>query len=127
MKLFFEEFKTFAIKGNVMELAVAVVIGTAFGKIVTSLVDNIIMPLVGLLLGGVNFSTLSVTVGDVVFMYGAFIQTVVDFIIVAFVVFLIVKAMNEIMSKEEDDKKEKAKKPSEEVVLLTEIRDSLKK
>jgi large conductance mechanosensitive channel len=89
-----KEFKEFAIRGNVLDLAVAVIIGGAFGKIITSLVNDILMPLIGLVMGGVNFSELSVTVGAAVIKYGAFIQSIVDFIIVAFVIFLIVRTMN---------------------------------
>ena len=89
-----KEFREFAIRGNVVDLAVAVIIGGAFGKIVSSLVDNIIMPLVGLLIGGVDFKNLAVTVGSAKVEYGLFIQNIVDFIIVAFVIFLIVRAIN---------------------------------
>jgi large conductance mechanosensitive channel len=89
-----KEFREFAIRGNVVDLAVAVIIGGAFGKIVASLVDNIIMPLVGLLIGGVDFKNLAFTVGSAKIEYGLFIQNVVDFIIVAFVIFLIVRAIN---------------------------------
>ena len=89
-----KEFREFAIRGNVVDLAVAVIIGGAFGKIVSSLVDNIIMPLVGLLIGGVDFKSLAFTVGSAKVEYGLFIQNIVDFIIVAFVIFLIVRAIN---------------------------------
>ncbi|MGC1375525.1 MAG: large conductance mechanosensitive channel protein MscL [Anaerolineales bacterium] len=89
-----KEFKDFAMRGNVMDLAVGVIIGGAFGKIVTSLVGDILMPLVGLLIGGVSFVDLSITVGSAVVKYGSFIQNVIDFIIIAFVVFLIVKGIN---------------------------------
>jgi len=89
-----KEFREFAIRGNVVDLAVAVIIGGAFGKIVASLVDNIIMPLVGLLIGGVDFKNLAFTVGSAKVEYGLFIQNVVDFIIVAFVIFLMVRAIN---------------------------------
>jgi large conductance mechanosensitive channel len=89
-----KEFREFAIRGNVVDLAVAVIIGGAFGKIVSSLVDNIIMPLVGLLIGGVDFKNLAFTVGSAKLEYGLFIQNVVDFIIVAFVIFLMVRAIN---------------------------------
>ena len=89
-----KEFKDFAIRGNVVDLAVAVIIGGAFGKIVSSLVDNIIMPLIGLLIGGVDFKSLAVTVGNAKVEYGLFLQNVVDFIIIAFVIFLIVRAIN---------------------------------
>jgi large conductance mechanosensitive channel len=89
-----KEFKEFAIRGNVMDLAVAVIIGGAFGKIVTSLVDDIIMPLVGLLIGGIDFKSLAFTVGSAKVTYGSFIQNIVDFIIVALVIFLMVRAIN---------------------------------
>lgn len=89
-----KEFKDFAMRGNVMDLAIAVIIGGAFGKIIASLVNDVLMPLIGLLLGGVNFSELSFTVKDAVVNYGAFIQSVVDFVIVAFVIFLLVRTMN---------------------------------
>ena len=130
MKSFIEEFKAFAVKGNVIDLAVAVVIGAAFGKIVSSLVDNIIMPLVGVLLGGINFSTMMVMVGDASITYGVFIQSVVDFLIVAFVIFLVVKAINrasEFAATEEPATEEKPTEPSEEVKLLREIRDGLRR
>lgn len=89
-----KEFKDFAMRGNVLDLAIAVIIGGAFGKIIASLVNDILMPLIGLILGGVNFSDLSGTLGDVVITYGLFIQAVVDFIIVALVIFLLVRTMN---------------------------------
>jgi large conductance mechanosensitive channel len=131
MKQFIEDFKAFALKGNVMELAVAFVIGAAFGKIVSSLVTNIITPAIGLLMGGVDFSGLMYTVSDAEITYGVFIQSVIDFLIVALVIFLAVKALNKakgaMAKKEIEVKEEKSKEPSEEVILLREIRDSLKK
>ena len=123
MKKFFKEFKDFAAKGNVIELAVAVVIGAAFGKIVASLVDDIIMPLFGILVGK-NFASLSVEINGSFITYGAFIQAIIDFLIIAFCVFLFTKLINKFKKKEE--KKEEVKK-SDEVVLLEEIRDLLKK
>lgn len=129
MKSFIQEFKSFAMKGNVLDLAVAVVIGAAFGKIVTSLVDNIITPSIGLIMGGVDFSGLSYNVNDAVITYGKFVQSVFDFVIVALVIFIVVKTLNK--AKETFEKKEaaleKPKDPSEEVKLLREIRDSLQK
>ncbi len=128
-----EEFKAFAMKGNVLDLAVAVVIGAAFGKIVSSLVTDIITPLIGLLMGGINFSGLSYTLGDAVVTYGVFVQSVIDFVIVAFAIFMVVKGINKaqkaVVAKkaEEEAKEEKPKEPSEEVVLLREIRDSLRR
>ena len=103
-----KEFKEFISKGNVVDLAVGVIIGGAFGKIVSSLVDNILMPLIGLLLGGVNFSELSFKVKDATVNYGLFIQNIVDFLIIALCVFLIVKAINKMsnLNKKEEDKKE---------------------
>ena len=96
-----KEFKDFAMRGNVMDLAIAVIIGGAFGKIIASLVNNILMPLIGLLLGGLTFSELSATVNGVDIMYGLFIQAIVDFIIVAFVIFMLVRTMNNMKKKEE--------------------------
>ena len=130
MKNFIEEFKAFAMKGNVIDLAVAVVIGAAFGKIVSSLVENIITPLIGLILGGIDFSGLSYTIGDAELTYGAFVQAKVDFLIVAFVIFLVIKAIAKAQDLGKEDveaAKEEAKpsEPSEEVKLLREIRDSL--
>lgn len=127
MQGFIEEFKAFAMKGNVVDLAVAVVIGAAFGKIVSSLVDNIIMPLVGVLLGGVDFTGFSLSVGEVMVSYGYFLQSVVDFVIVAFVIFMMIKALNKAKGTG-GGQPEAAKpaEPSEEVRLLREIRDSLR-
>ena len=130
MKSFLDEFKAFAMKGNVIDLAVAVVIGAAFGKIVSSLVDNIITPLIGLLMGGVDFSGLSYSVGDAVVTYGVFIQSIIDFVIVAFVIFLVVKAINkakDATASLEEEGEEKPAEPSEEVKLLRDIRDQLKR
>ena len=125
-----KEFKTFIARGNVLDLAVGVVVGGAFGKIVTSLVDDIIMPLVGLLMGGLDFSSLSIKVGKAKIMYGSFIQNVVDFLIVAFCIFLMVKAFNKLTAKVEakkkKEKKEEEAKKAENILLLEEIRDLLK-
>jgi len=96
----FKEFREFAIRGNVIDLAVAVIIGGAFGKIVTSLVDDIIMPIIGLLIGGIDFKSLAFQIGSAKVTYGSFIQNVVDFIIIAFVIFLIVRAMNRFKKQE---------------------------
>jgi large conductance mechanosensitive channel len=129
-----KEFKEFAVKGNVIDLAVAVIIGVAFGKIVSSLVADVVMPPIGVLMGGVDFSDLSIVIQEavgetpaVVIAYGAFIQTVVDFMIIAFVIFMAVKGINRL--KKEDVVVEEVKAapaPSDEVVLLSEIRDLLK-
>ena len=130
MKSFVEEFKAFAMKGNVIDLAVAVVIGAAFGKIVSSLVDNIVMPLVGVVLGGVDFTTYATQVGDATITYGVFLQSVVDFLIIALVIFMVVKAINkaqEMNKGEEPAAEQKPAEPSEEVKLLREIRDNLRR
>jgi large conductance mechanosensitive channel len=95
-----KEFKDFTMRGNVMDLAVAVIIGGAFGKIIASLVNDVLMPLIGLLLGGISFSALSITVGEAVIAYGLFIQAIVDFVIVALVIFLMVRAMNKMKKPE---------------------------
>lgn len=95
-----KEFREFAIRGNVMDLAVAVIIGGAFGKIITSLVNDVLMPLIGLLMGGVNFSELAITVGAAVVKWGAFVQSIIDFLIIAFVIFLLVRAMNRLKREE---------------------------
>ncbi len=121
---FMKEFKAFAMRGNVIDLAVAVIIGLAFGKIVSALVGDVVMPAVGLLLGGVNFSGLSITVGDAVIKYGAFIQAVVDFLIIAFVIFLALKALSTL--KKPEPPAAPPPPPAQEV-LLGEIRDLLKK
>tara|TARA_B100000508_G_scaffold139799_1_gene138903 strand:+ start:1360 stop:1752 length:393 start_codon:yes stop_codon:yes gene_type:complete len=130
MKSFISEFKAFAMKGNVIDLAVAVVIGAAFGKIVSSLVDNIITPFIGLLMGGVNLSGLSYEVGDAIMTYGVFLQSILDFVIVAFVIFLVIKAINkaqDALDGEDDEVEDKPTEPSEEVKLLREIRDGLRR
>ena len=127
-----KEFKEFAVKGNAVDMAVGIIIGAAFGKIVSSLVNDVIMPPIGLLIGGVHFSGLAFTlkkaVGDtpaVVVGYGQFVQTVVDFTIIAFAIFVAVKVINTLKRKEEEAPKLPPEPPREEV-LLTEIRDLLK-
>lgn len=127
MKNFIEEFKAFAVKGNVIDLAVAVVIGAAFGKIVSSLVENIITPVIGVLVGGINFTKLTFVFGDAEIKYGTFLQNVFDFIIIAFAIFIAVKALKKLQNKEELKKEEKPKEIPEDIALLREIRDSLKK
>ncbi len=129
-----DEFKTFAFKGNVVDMAVGIIIGLAFGKIVSSAVNDIIMPPIGLLLGGVNFTDLQVvmktateTVPAVTWNYGNFIQVLIDFLIVAFVVFLLIKAINVGKKKEAAAPPPPPPAPSKEETLLTEIRDLLKK
>ncbi|WP_242213584.1 large conductance mechanosensitive channel protein MscL [Bacillus cereus group sp. BfR-BA-01383] len=121
------EFKKFAFKGNVIDLAVGVVIGAAFGKIVSSLVKDIITPLLGMLLGGVDFTNLKITFGKSAIMYGNFIQTIFDFLIIAASIFMFVKVFNKLTSKkEEEEKAEEIPEPTKEEVLLGEIRDLLK-
>jgi large conductance mechanosensitive channel len=143
MKGFVNEFKAFAMKGNVIDLAVAVVIGAAFGKIVSSLVANIITPLVGVLMGGVNLSGLSVKVGDAMVTYGVFIQSIIDFLIVALVIFMVIKGINKAQGAFDGEDKVNAEgregglgqvedeakpvEPTEEVKLLREIRDGLRR
>ncbi len=126
MKNLMDEFKAFAMRGNVVDLAVAVVIGAAFGKIVSSLVENIVMPLLGVLIGGVNFTNLAVQIGDATVAYGVFIQSVFDFVVVAFAIFMAIKALKKLEKPAEVAPAAPAA-PSEEVVLLREIRDSLRR
>lgn len=128
-----KEFKEFISRGNVVDMAVGVIMGSAFGKIVTSLVNDIIMPLVGVLIGGIDFTSLSFKIQDAEVKYGSFIQNIVDFLIVAICIFIFVKIINKLNTidvlhkkKKEEPKKEEVKK-SDEVVLLEEIRDLLKK
>lgn len=132
MKSFLEEFKSFAMRGNVVDLAIAVVIGGAFGKIVTSLVDHVIMPIIGVLTGGVDFSALAWTLKEasggapaVVLGYGMFLNSIVSFLIIAFAIFVAMKQMNRFMKKEAEKPAEEPKASKEEV-LLTEIRDLLR-
>jgi large conductance mechanosensitive channel len=134
-----KEFKEFAMRGNVVDMAVGIIIGAAFGKIVTSLVNDVVMPPIGLLMGNVDFSQLFINLsgsdyltlteaqeaGAATINYGAFINTLLDFVIVAFAIFLVIKGMNRLKRKQEETP-EDAPKPSAEVQLLTEIRDSLK-
>jgi large conductance mechanosensitive channel len=122
---FLSEFKAFAMRGNVVDLAVGVVIGGAFGAIVSSLVGDVIMPLIGILTGGLDFSGLSYKVGDAEIAYGKFVQAVFTFIIVAFAIFLLIKGMNATKKKEEAAPAAPPA-PSKEEVLLGEIRDILK-
>ncbi|MFB4333800.1 large-conductance mechanosensitive channel protein MscL [Bacillus cereus] len=120
------EFKKFAFKGNVIDLAVGVVIGAAFGKIVSSLVKDIITPLLGMVLGGVDFTDLKITFGKSSIMYGNFIQTIFDFLIIAAAIFMFVKVFNKLTSKREKEKEEELPEPTKEEELLGEIRDLLK-
>ena len=128
-----KEFKDFAMKGNVMDMAIGIIIGAAFGKIVSSFVGDVLMPPIGMLMGGVDFSSLSwvikeatETAAAVTVNYGVFINTIIDFLIVAFAIFMVVKGMNSAKKKEEA-KPAAPPKPSEEVLLLQDIRDALKK
>ena len=122
-----KEFKEFAMKGNVMDMAIGVIIGAAFGKIVSSLVDDVLMPLVGMIVGKVDFTTLSVKVGEAELFYGKFIQNIVDFLIVAFCIFMVLKGINKMQRKKEEAPAPEAPKGPTQEELLTEIRDLLKK
>jgi large conductance mechanosensitive channel len=119
------EFREFAVKGNVMDLAVGVIIGAAFGKIVGSLVEDVVMPLIGVLMGGLNFSDLAVKVGSATLKYGKFLQTCLDFLIVAWAIFLLVKLVNRL-KREEPPAPAAPPVPPKQEVLLEEIRDLLK-
>ena len=132
MKLF-DEFKAFVMRGNVVDLAVGVIIGGAFGKIVTSLVNDIFMPIIGMILGNVNFTSLEIKLGEPVegaeqaaIRYGAFIQEIVNFLIIALCIFMVIKAINKLQKKKEEAPAP-APEPTKEEVLLTEIRDALNK
>ena len=140
MKKFMKEFKEFALKGNVFDMAVGIIIGAAFGKIVSSLVSDIFMPLLSLVMGNLNLADAkivlkaaelaadgSVTTAEVALTYGAFLNNVIDFLAIALVIFIMIKAINKMRHKEEAKPEKKEEKPSEEVLLLREIRDSLKK
>ena len=124
-----QEFKEFISRGNVMDLAVGVIIGGAFSSIVTSLVNNVIMPLIGIVLGGIDFTNLTLKLNDAEIQYGLFLQSIIDFLIIAFCIFLMVKTVNRLMhlkkKKIEDEKPPKPIKTNEEI-LLEEIRDLLK-
>lgn len=127
-----KEFKEFISRGNVVDLAVGVIIGGAFGKIVTSLVDNILMPIIGAIAGGIDFSNLHIEIGKANIMYGMFIQNVIDFLIVAFCVFLFVKGINKLNSlgsklKKDEEKEEEPELIEDELSVLKEIRAELKK
>ena len=128
-----KEFREFAMRGNVVDMAVGIIIGGAFGKIVSSLVKDVIMPPIGILVGGVDFSNLMITLKDaagdvpaVTINYGIFFNTLIDFIIIAFAIFMMIKGMNKLQKKQEEAPKEPPAPPKQEV-LLTEIRDLLKK
>ena len=128
------EFKDFAMKGNVVDMAVGIIIGAAFGKIVSSFVNDILMPPLGLAMGGVNFTDLAVVLKEAVgeveavtINYGAFIQTIIDFLIIAFAIFIGIKAMNSMQKAREEEEEAAPPEPSAEEKLLTEIRDLLQK
>lgn len=123
MKKFVSEFKEFISRGNVLDMAVGVVIGGAFTAIVTALVDNIITPLIGVLVGGLDFTGLSVKVGEATIGYGAFIQAVINFLLISFVIFCVIRSFNKLAKKKEEE----PAAPAEDVVLLREIRDLLAK
>ena len=128
MGKFLSDFKEFAMKGNVIDMAVGVIIGGAFGKIVSSLVDDIIMPVIGLCTGGIDFKGLSAQVGDATVTYGMFIQNIVDFLIIALSIFVALRVIMKFKKKEEkaEEAPAPAPEPTKEEVLLTEIRDLLK-
>ena len=127
MKKTLSNFKAFILRGNIVDMAVGVIIGGAFGKIVTSIVDDILMPAVGLLLGGVNFSKLSIRFGSAVIAYGSFIQNVIDFLIIAACMFAVVSVVAKITAKKKAEEEAAPPAKSDEAVLLEEIRDLLKK
>ena len=120
-----KEFRDFISKGNVIDLAVAVILGVAFGAIITSLVNDILMPIIGIVFGGIDFTGMSILVGDAAISYGNFIQALINFLLIALALFLIVRGYNSLRKKEE--KAPPPPEPSQEVKLLTEIRDLLKK
>lgn len=128
-----DEFKDFALKGNVVDMAVGIVIGGAFGTIIKSLVDDVIMPPIGMLMGNVDFSALAINLGtgadgkDVLLKYGSFINSVLAFLIVAFALFMVIKAMNAAKKKFEEEEAKAPAEPPRQEVLLEEIRDALKK
>lgn len=126
MKKILKEFKEFISKGNVIDMAVGVIIGSAFSKIVTSLVNDIIMPLVGIIIGGLDFTSLSITVKDSQIMYGSFIQNIVDFLIIAVCIFSVIKIINKFKRPQKEEEPKPVETP-EDIKLLTEIRDLLKK
>ena len=128
-----QEFKQFAMRGNVMDMAIGIIIGAAFGKIVSSVVADVIMPPIGMLLGGMDFSSLSITLKEatentpaVLLKYGVFINTIIDFVIIAFAIFMLVKGINSLKKKEEE-KPSAPPAPTKSEVLLQEIRDELRK
>ena len=123
---FIKEFKEFAVKGNVMDMAVGVIIGAAFGKIVTSLVNDILMPIIGMLTGGIDFTGWKATIVEANITYGQFVQSVIDFVIVAFCIFLMLKGINKLNRKKQEPAAPEAPKGPTQEELLAEIRDLLK-
>lgn len=124
-----DEFKQFIMRGNVIDLAVGVIIGGAFSKIVSSLVDNVLMPFIGIIIGGIDFSSISINIKDATINYGLFLQNIIDFLIISACIFVMIKIINRFTRKEENKNKEIEKKEvvkSAEVILLEEIRDILK-
>lgn len=126
MKKGVSEFKTFISRGNVVDMAVGVIVGAAFGKIVTSLVTDVITPLIGIFLGGVDFTSLSFKIGDAVITYGNFIQSIIDFLIISVCIFVMIKFFEKFKKKEVKEEPKSDKKP-DDIVLLEEIRDLLQK
>lgn len=126
MKKEASEFKKFISRGNVVDMAVGVIVGGAFGKIVTSLVNDIITPLIGIIIGGLDFSNLTLEIGNSKVAYGSFIQTIIDFLIIAICIFTMVRLFEKLKHEEKKEKVEEPPKKSEDIVLLEEIRDLLK-
>ena len=120
------EFKEFIMRGDVVDLAVGVIVGGAFGKIVSSLVNDILMPVIGVIIGGIDFSSLSINIADAKIMYGSFVQQIIDFLIISLCIFLFIKVINKFTKKEEKTEEQVEEKKSDEVLLLEEIRDLLK-
>lgn len=127
MKRYITEFKSFAMRGNVMDLAIGVIIGAAFGKIVDSIVNDVVMPIISMIIGKANFSDLVITVGETQIKYGSFIQSVFNFTVVAFAIFIFIKAINRIKKEKTLDESSDTNQTTEEIKLLREIRDNLKK
>ena len=123
MKKIIQEFKQFAMRGNVIDMAVGIIIGGAFGKIVSSVVNDILMPVIGIMIGGLNFSSLTIQVGNATIRYGSFLQNVIDFLIVAACIFVFIKLLSKLSKKKEE---EEVIQKDEQVKLLEEIRDLLK-
>lgn len=121
-----KEYKEFILRGNIFDMAVGVIIGSAFGKIVTSLVNDILMPMMGVIIGGINLKTLNFRIGDSIILYGSFLQNIIDFLIIAACIFLVTKLMSMLKKKEEVKEEIEEEKTDEQTLLLREIRDLLK-